>query len=122
MKEALVAFVPSRALAKARAFYVEVLGLTFSSEDAFAVVVSSNGVTVRITKVDQFEPQPFTVLGWTVEDVSARVRELTTKGVVFLRYDGMKQDARGVWAAPGGARVAWFSDPDGNVLSLTQLP
>ncbi|MCB0977170.1 MAG: VOC family protein [Acidimicrobiales bacterium] len=125
MAASLIAFVPSRDLVKARAFYVDVVGLTFVSEDPFAVVVSSRGVTVRIANVstvDSFTPYPFTILGWSVEDIAARVGELAKKGVSFQRYDGMKQDDLGIWSSPSGALVAWFADPDGNVLSLTQNP
>lgn len=125
MADSIVTFVPSRDPHVARTFYEGVLGLTFVSEDPFAVVVASNGVPIRIanvSSVEGFEPFPFTILGWTVNDVAARIRELTAKGVTFRRYEGMDQDALGIWTSPSGARVAWFSDPDGNVLSLTQDP
>ena len=76
---------------------------------------------MRITKVDDLRPQPFTVLGWTVPEIRHFLRDLTTRGVKFTRYEGMGQDSDGVWAAPGGDLVAWFTDPDGNTLSLTQF-
>ena len=119
----LVAFVPSRDTARARAFYEGVLGLEFESEDAFALVLSANGVTVRVANVagvPDFRPAPFTILGWHVSEVAAIVTALQARGVTFERYEGMRQDALGVWTSPSGARVAWFKDPDGNVLSITQ--
>ena len=119
----LVAFVPSRDPARARAFYEGVLGLAFESEDAFALVLSSNGVTVRVANVagvPDFRPAPFTILGWHVPRVDSVAAALQARGVTFERYDGMRQDALGVWTSPSGARVAWFKDPDGNVLSITE--
>lgn len=125
MSDSIVAFIPSRNPGKARSFYEGVLGLVFVSEDPFAVVVSSNGVPIRIANVstvEGFEPAPFTILGWNVDDIRAKVGDLSKKGVVFRRYEGMTQDDLGVWTSPSGALIAWFMDPDGNVLSLTQLP
>jgi catechol 2,3-dioxygenase-like lactoylglutathione lyase family enzyme len=90
-------------------------------EDDFAVVFDLNGTMLRLSEVKTFTPQPFTVLGWAVPDIEAAVRALKAKGVIFNIYDGMGQDALGIWSAPGGtAKVAWFPDPDGNVLSLSQ--
>jgi len=125
MSDSIVAFVPSRNPGKARSFYEGVLGLVFVSEDPFAVVLSSNGVSVRIANVstvEGFKPAPFTILGWNVDDIRGRVGALSKKGVTFQRYEGMAQDDLGVWTSASGALVAWFTDPDGNVLSLTQLP
>jgi predicted enzyme related to lactoylglutathione lyase len=119
----VIAFVPTTDPARAKAFYRDVLGLRLQSEDGFAVVFDGNGTTIRVvnvTGVKGFKPFPFTVLGWTVDDIAKNVRELVFKGVEFQHYDGMGQDAQGVWQSPSGARVAWFSDPEGNILSLTQ--
>jgi catechol 2,3-dioxygenase-like lactoylglutathione lyase family enzyme len=119
----IVAFVPTRDPAKARAFYDRILGLEFVSEDPFAVVFNANGVTLRITDVSsvpEFKPAPFTILGWHVPNTEATVRDLASKGVAFERYPGMQQSPTGVWTAPSGAKVAWFKDPGGNVLSVTQ--
>jgi catechol 2,3-dioxygenase-like lactoylglutathione lyase family enzyme len=119
----LVAFVPTTNPKKARAFYETKLGLNFVSEDRFAVVFDSGGVTVRITNVSgaSHKPAAFTILGWTVPNIADAVRGLGKKGILFERYEGMKQDALGVWTSPSGARVAWFKDPDGNVLSITEI-
>lgn len=120
---AVVAFVPTRDPDKARQFYENVLGLEFIADDAFALVFNSNGVTIRVvnvSRIDGFEPAPFTILGWNVSSVEAGVRQLAGKGVVFERFPGMSQDADGIWLAPGGARVAWFKDPDGNLLSISE--
>ena len=81
----------------------------------------AHGTSLRIQKVEAFQPRPFTALGWTVPDIGATVDDLSKRGVQFERYGGMDQDTRGIWNAPGGAKVAWFKDPDGNILSLTEL-
>lgn len=119
----VVAFVPSRNPTKARAFYEGVLGLRFVSEDPFAVVFDANGVMIRVANVSSvkgFKPAPFTILGWLVDDIVKAVRLLNTKGVQFERFAWMEQDRLGVWNSPSGAKVAWFKDPEGNVLSVTQ--
>jgi catechol 2,3-dioxygenase-like lactoylglutathione lyase family enzyme len=117
-----VGFVPSTDLARSRAFYAGRLGLEVVSEDSFALVVRTPNLTVRVTLVgESFHVQPFTVLGWEVGDIHAAVHSLTARDVEFVRFDGMDQDADGVWTAPNGARVAWFKDPDGNTLSLDQI-
>ncbi len=116
-----MAFVPARDLDRAEAFYVGRLGLTRVSRDEFALAVNAD-VPIRITRVAELAPQPFTVLGWQVADIDAVVARLAQAGVEFRRYPGMDQDAAGIWRAPSGARVAWFEDPDGNVLSLSEQP
>jgi catechol 2,3-dioxygenase-like lactoylglutathione lyase family enzyme len=116
----LVAFVAVTDVARARAFYEGVLGLTLTEDTPFAVVFDANGTTLRVTPVEHLEPPGYTVLGWRVDDIAASIRELVARGVSFNRYDGMDQDELGVWTPPGGAQVAWFHDPDGNNLSLTQ--
>jgi catechol 2,3-dioxygenase-like lactoylglutathione lyase family enzyme len=120
-KQSLVAFLATRDAARARAFYQETLGLSLVSNDPFALVFDANGTTIRLQKLENFEPQPFTALGWTVQDINAVVAALSQKQVTCERFPGMDQDARGVWLSPSGARVAWFKDPDGNVLSLTEF-
>jgi len=120
--EKLVAFVPVRDAGRARVFYHDMLGLRQVSEDRFAVVFDVGGTHLRATLVGEFQPQRFTVLGWEVPDAAAAARRLSAAGVRFERYPGMEQDELGLWSAPGGARVAWFRDPDGNVLSITQHP
>jgi predicted enzyme related to lactoylglutathione lyase len=115
-----VAFVPSADLGRAQRFYVDVLGLPKRSGDDFGLVVEAGGVTIRIARAGDFEPQPFTVLGFDVEDVEATARELASKGIALERYPGMSQSPGGIWTAPGGARIGWFKDPDGNVISITQ--
>ena len=119
----VVAFVPSRNPTKARAFYEGILGLRFVSEDPFAVVFDANGVMIRVANVSSvkgFKPAPFTVLGWLVDDIAKVVKGLSKIGVEFERFPWMEQDKLGVWNSPSGARIAWFKDPEGNVLSLTQ--
>jgi catechol 2,3-dioxygenase-like lactoylglutathione lyase family enzyme len=120
----LIAFAPTTDPAKARSFYAEVLGLRLvSDETPFALVFDANGTMLRVTIVPERHPAPFTVLGWSVRDIVLTVEQLTAAGVVFQRYAGMNDaDPHAIWNAPSGARVAWFKDPDGNVLSLTQFP
>jgi len=118
--EALVAFVAITDLARAREFYVGTLGLQFVSEDDFAVQVRSNGVLVRITPVPDHTPAGFTVLGWAVGDIGAVLAALYADGVEAIRYPWFEQSVAGVWTAPSGDQVAWFADPDGNILSVTQ--
>ena len=96
------------------------LGLTLLEDTPFAVVCDANGTTVRLTPVESLSPQPFTVLGWAVDDIAATSRALHDAGVELRRFDGLDHDELGVWTAPGGERVAWFQDPDGNVLSISQ--
>jgi len=120
----LVAFVPTMDAAKARAFYEDVLGLRLV-EDAkpFALVFDANGTMLRVTTVRELVPDPFTVLGWEVERIEATVDKLTAAGVAMLRFPGMNDmEPRGIWTAPGGAKIAWFKDADGNALSVTEFP
>lgn len=123
----LVAFVPTTDGGRAKTFYVDVLGLTFVSDDQFALVLNANGTTVRVSKVPGFTPHKFTVLGWGVSDIEKVVIELTENGVKFENFGLPGQDERGIWLAPAvdnataQARVAWFKDPDGNLLSVTEF-
>ncbi len=118
---ALMAFVATTQAEKAKAFYSNTLGLRLVEEDQFTLVFSAGGTTLRIQKVHQFTPHPFTALGWKVADIKSAAARLADKGVKCERYPGMEQDALGIWTVPGGAgKVCWFKDPDGNVLSLTQ--
>ena len=117
-----VGFAPCTDLEVARVFYRDVLGLEELEESAYAVVLRSGSGTVRVTLVESFSPQPFTVLGWLVDDIAAEMSALAGRGVAPVVYDGMGQDERGIWTSPGGGRIAWFTDPDGNTVSLTQFP
>src|SRR4051794_16054270 len=118
----LVAFIATTDLETARDFYAATLGLPVASDQApMACVFDANGTMLRVTAVEQKADASYTALGWTVDDIAAAVHELAAKGVEFHRYDGMVQDEIGIWTTPGGERVAWFSDPDGNTLSLTQF-
>jgi len=115
----LIAFVPTTDSAKARSFYEGVLGLRFVKDDGFALVLDANGIMVRVAKA-QFTPAPFTILGWQVPDIDNVVAGLQGRGVHFERFGFFEQDKLGIWTAPSGDRVAWFKDPDGNVLSVSQ--
>jgi catechol 2,3-dioxygenase-like lactoylglutathione lyase family enzyme len=115
----IVAFVPTKDPAKARAFYEGVLGLRFVKDDGFALVMSANGIMVRVAKAE-FTPAQFTILGWQVTGIEKMAAELQAKGVQFQRFGFFEQDQLGIWAAPTGDKVAWFKDPDGNLLSISQ--
>ena len=116
----LVGFVATAQAEAARHFYESVLGLVLLEDTPFALVFNSNGTTLRVQKVQQVSPAPYTALGWAVTDIRSAVRALAAQGVVFRQYEGLSQDAQGIWQAPSGARVVWFVDPDGNTLSLTE--
>jgi catechol 2,3-dioxygenase-like lactoylglutathione lyase family enzyme len=118
----VMTFIPTRDAQRAKAFYSGVLGLRLVSEDSFALVFDANGIMLRVTNVPEFKPQMFTVLGWEVSDIGRAVADLGQSGVNFEKYGFQGQDERGIWTAPGGAKVAWFKDPDGNVLGVTQFP
>lgn len=104
----------------ALAFYRDTLRLAFLRDDGFALVFDLDGVMLRIAKVKEHTPVQSTALGWETHDIGADVRALAAKGVRFQIYEGMGQDAEGICTFPSGDKVAWFKDPDGNVLSLSQ--
>jgi catechol 2,3-dioxygenase-like lactoylglutathione lyase family enzyme len=114
-----VAFLATADAARARSFYEGRLELRLLADEEFALVFELGATTLRIAKVAELTPQPFTVFGWVAEDVDASVRALGTRGVIFERFGGLEQDELAIWTAPSGARVAWFKDPDGNLLSLS---
>jgi catechol 2,3-dioxygenase-like lactoylglutathione lyase family enzyme len=117
----IVAFVPTADSVKARAFYEGVLGLRFIKDDGFAQVLDAHGITVRVARVPaDFKPAQFTILGWEVPNIEEMVRGLSGKGVHFEIFSFFKQDELGIWTAPNGDKVAWFKDPDGNILSASQ--
>ena len=116
----IVAFVPIKDSGKARAFYEGVLGLRFVKDDGFALVLEANGIMVRAAKMKEFTPAQFTILGWQVSDIEQVVRGLAARGVHFEIFGFFKQDELGIWTAPTGDKVAWFKDPDGNILSVSQ--
>jgi catechol 2,3-dioxygenase-like lactoylglutathione lyase family enzyme len=116
-----MAFIPVSDLAAARDFYGSTLGLPVLEASPYALVVDANGTMLRLTPVGDLRAQPFTIAGWRVADIEAVVDALSTLGVAFTRYEGMDQDERGIWTTPGGDRVAWFADLDGNTLSLTMF-
>jgi catechol 2,3-dioxygenase-like lactoylglutathione lyase family enzyme len=120
-----IAFIPTTDAAAARTFYEQTLGLTFVSDDNFALVfrVGPAQTMLRVVCAPQpFTPNPFTIFGWEVDDIHATIADLKTHGVEFLRIGYFEQDPDGVWTAPNGTQVAWFKDPDGNTLSLSTHP
>ena len=116
----VIGIVPTTDRARARAFYCDVLGLAFQQDDGFAVVLQVREATLRIVQMPEFRPAAGTLLGWEVAEIAAEVRALTAAGVVFQRYEYFEQDELGIWTAPDGDKVAWFKDPDGNTLSVSQ--
>ena len=117
----VVAFAAASDLRRARAFYELKLGLPVVEDNDFACVFDAHGTMLRVTAVSEVSRAGYTVLGWRVTDIEATVQGLTAKGVAFKTYAGMDQDESGIWTKPGGDKVAWFADPDGNTLSLTQF-
>jgi predicted enzyme related to lactoylglutathione lyase len=105
---------------RAATFYRDTLGLTLTSEDRLATAFDVGGTAMRISTVADFTPHEHTILGFKVSDVEAAVIDLRDRGVAFNIYPGFNQDELGILTVPGTAvRVAWFKDPDGNVLSVT---
>jgi catechol 2,3-dioxygenase-like lactoylglutathione lyase family enzyme len=116
----IVAFVPITDSEKARAFYEGVIGLRFIKDDGFALVLEANGIMIRAAKMKEVTPAQFTILGWQVTNIEDVVRALQQKGVHFEIFGFFKQDDLGIWTASTGDKVAWFKDPDGNILSVSE--
>ena len=117
----VVAFSATQRPEASLIFYRDTLGLELEYQDQFAIVFNCAGTTLRVAVVPKVKPAGYTILGWQVEDIDKTIAELEAAGVKFTRFPGMGQAENGVWNSPSGARVAWFNDPDGNTLSLTQL-
>ena len=117
----LMAFVATRDPGRAKEFYRDTLGLPLVSEDEFALVFDAAGTMLRVTRVQEVAAAKYTVLGWQVRDIVWTATQLQRALVALERYPGMRQDEFGIWSSPSGARVAWFKDPDGNTLSITQF-
>ncbi|MGZ3814220.1 MAG: VOC family protein [Mucilaginibacter sp.] len=121
LKDAIIkTFVPTIKPLEAKAFYQSTLGFKLLNEDNFALEFDVGGTLLRVIIVPELTPQAFTVLGWNVKNIEAVIRSLNKKGVMCEKYDFMPQDNLGIWISPNGSKVAWFKDPDGNVLSLTE--
>jgi predicted enzyme related to lactoylglutathione lyase len=117
----VIAFASTTDLTRARMFYETVLELPVLEANTYACVFDANGTMLRVTAVAEVANPGYTVLGWCVADIGETVSRLESRGVAFERYDHMEQDTQGVWTTPNGDRIAWFTDPDGNVLSLTEF-
>jgi catechol 2,3-dioxygenase-like lactoylglutathione lyase family enzyme len=116
-----ILFLATTDAERSRDFYQRVLGLEFVADEPPALVFHVGHSMLRIQKVDHVQPAPYTAMGWSVSDIRRTVRHLREAGVGFQRYAGMNHDEDGIWHAPSGALIAWFHDPDGHVLSLTQF-
>jgi catechol 2,3-dioxygenase-like lactoylglutathione lyase family enzyme len=116
----MVGFVLTSRPEEAKAFYMGKLGFKFLRDDGFALVFDAHGLMLRVGKMKEFTPAQYTVLGWEVNDIGEAVRDLSGKGMQFERYEFMSPDRQGICTFPTGDKVAWFKDPDGNVLSLSQ--
>jgi predicted enzyme related to lactoylglutathione lyase len=116
----LKAFVPTTKPGAAKSFYKDVLGLKLLSQDNYALEFEVNGILLRVITVPELKPQAFTVLGWNVADIDSTIKSLNDKNVFCEKYDSLEQDDSGIWTSPNGSKVAWFKDPDGNILSLTE--
>lgn len=117
----IIAFIATAQPEQARVFYSEVLELRLLADTPFALVFDANGTMLRIQKVETLTKVGYTVLGWHVGDIHAAVEMLLKRGIVFNRYPGLPQDEQGIWTTPDGNKIAWFTDPDGNTLSLTEI-
>ncbi len=117
----LMAFVATAESDAARDFYGRVLGLRFVEDSPFALVFDAHGIMLRIQKVKELKPTSYTALGWRVPDLQTAVQALAGRGVQFMKSVGVPQDDLGIWTTPDGTKVAWFKDPSGNILSLTQF-
>jgi len=117
----LMAFVATKDSARARAFYEGTLGLRLVADESFALVFDAHGTMLRVQKVAEVAVLKYTALGWEVPDIRTVIDGLAAKGVSMERFGFFSQDEAGIWTAPDGTKVAWFKDPDGNVLSLTQF-
>ena len=116
----IIGFVPTRDATKAKEFYVGQLGLTFVSEDEYALVLNANGNMVRVIKAKDSKPVQYTVLGWEVSQIENVAAELKNRGIAFEQYPFIQDKELGIWIAPNGDKIAWFRDPDGNVLSVSE--
>jgi catechol 2,3-dioxygenase-like lactoylglutathione lyase family enzyme len=117
----ITAFVATTDPARAKKFYKDTLGLHFVSGGEFALVFDASGTMLRVTPVQKLQPAGYTVLGWIVPDIAKKIRNLKKRSVKFKRYEWMEQDEDGIWVSPAKAKIAWFEDPDGNTLSLTEF-
>ena len=117
----IIAFVATTDPPRAKKFYAKTLGLRLVSEDNFALVFDAGGTMLRVATVQKLQPAGYTVLGWIVPDIRGAVRKLKRRGISFQRYPGMDQDDLAIWTSPAGAKIAWFEDPEGNTLSLTEF-
>ncbi len=118
----ITAFLPTVKPERSKQFYMNTLGLKLVSEDIYALEFEGRGAFLRITVVEKFIPHSFTVLGLKIENIVSQVKTLIKKGVMLERYKYFEQDELGIWVAPSKAKIAWFKDPDGNIISLTEYP
>jgi catechol 2,3-dioxygenase-like lactoylglutathione lyase family enzyme len=116
----LQAFVSTTNAEKAKSFYRNCLGLTLVSEDEYALEFEENGTLLRVSIVRELKPQPFTVLGWNVDDIASAIKSLNDQNIFCEKYEFLEQNDLGIWTSPNGSKVAWFKDPDGNILSFTE--
>ena len=116
----LTSFVATAQPERSKKFYESALGLRLVNDDQFAIEFDSNGTVLRIQKVEKVQPHPFTALGWQVPNIREAVVGLSKLGVFFERYSSLQQDDLGIWQAPSRTKVAWFKEPDGNLLSLSE--
>ncbi len=118
----IIAFVATTDPVRAREFYAGVLGLRLVADGPVALVFDAHGTMLRVAKLESLTAAPYTVLGWHIADITSTVDGLAAAGVEFERFPGLDQDDRGIWTSPDGAKIAWFKDPSGNILSLTEFP
>jgi catechol 2,3-dioxygenase-like lactoylglutathione lyase family enzyme len=116
----IIGFVPTKDSVKARGFYEGILQFQFVSDDMFALVMKAGETVLRVGKVQDFTPAPYTVLGWEVSNIEEVAKWLQKRGVTLEKFPFVQDKELGIWTTPDGDKVAWFRDPDGNVLSVSQ--
>lgn len=117
-----IAFIATAKPEAAKTFYSDIVGLKLRDASPFALVFEDSGIMLRVQIVTDHTPPPYTVHGWSVARIEDNVHRLKSRGATFLDYDQLPQDDLGIWTTPEGAKIAWFKDPDGNILSLTEFP
>lgn len=115
-----VSFIATDQPGAARVFFADVIGLKLLEASPYALVFADGDHVLRVQIVEQVDPAPYTVHGWQITDITDEIATLTARGVNFQRFDQLPQDALGIWTTPDGSKIAWFTDPSGNILSLTQ--
>lgn len=115
-----ISFIATDKPEAAKIFYTEVVGLELKEATPFALVFQDGPHVLRVQIVDALEPVGYTVHGWQVTSIMDEIGLLVSRGAYFQRFEQLDQDASAIWTTPRGDKIAWFKDPSGNTLSLTE--